>query len=309
MTNVSFVEPNMLWLLLAPPLLFALFAAFADRRSVSKKSHSSIALLMLGITFAGFAAAQPQLMAGQQQRADVIVAIDVSPSMRANDVAPDRFTAARETAKQLIARLPAETRVGIVAFGAEAVVVAPLTPARNGLAYIIDNNLQLRRGTNPAAALSLALDMLALAESPVPRGSAAVVLMGDGVATVEPPPLAVAKTAAERSIRIYTVGLGTPEGEITGWGGRSMNVRLDETSLREVAETTGAKYFAVSSEADAAVAAGQLRLALMADRVTALWFLFAVLAALSFAGAAGAEGYRRGAAAGATAPAAIPASS
>jgi Ca-activated chloride channel family protein len=100
---------------------------------------------------------------------------------------------------------------------------------------------QLNRPEKPAA------------QKPVPPGSyksAAIILLTDGQATTGPDPLEAARMAAERGIRVYTVGVGTPNGEILVGEGWSMRVRLDEETLKQISHITGAEYFYAGTALD-----------------------------------------------------------
>ena len=202
--------------------------------------------------------------------------MDVSGSMRATDVKPNRLVASQEAAKAFLKELPRNVRVGIVAFAGTASVVQPPTLSREDLVTAIDK-FQLQRATAIGSAIVVSLseifpdegiDLTALTFGsgrqrgisidqvqpknpkkefvPVPPGSynsAAIILLTDGQRTTGVDTLEAAKMAAERGVRIYTVGVGTVEGETIGFEGWSMRVRLDEPTLKAVALQTQAEYF------------------------------------------------------------------
>ncbi len=199
--------------------------------------------------------------------------------MRATDVLPTRIVAAQTAAKKFLADLPREVRVGIVAFAGAAQVAQYPTLNREDLVQAIDR-FQLQRGTATGNAIVISLATLfpdagitleqmgapRLAarpitepqkekkeHTPVPPGSynsAAVIMLTDGQRTTGVDPMEAAKMAGERGVRVYTVGIGTVDGETIGFEGWSMRVRLDEATLKAVADRTAADYFYAGSAAD-----------------------------------------------------------
>jgi Ca-activated chloride channel family protein len=213
------------------------------------------------------------------QHETVILAIDVSGSMRATDVEPNRLAAAQAAARTFVDEQPRSTRVGVVAFAATALVVQHPTQNREDIIAAIDR-LQLQRGTAIGSGIIVSLGTIFPDEGitlesvtggnesrrkpmapspfdppsgtekpafkPVPPGSfgsAAIILLTDGQRTTGPDPLEAARVAADRGIRVYTVGIGTPDGEIMGFEGWRMRVRLDEDTLKGVANITRGQYF------------------------------------------------------------------
>jgi Ca-activated chloride channel family protein len=204
---------------------------------------------------------------------DVILAIDTSGSMRATDVKPNRIAAAQSAARAFVESQPRHSRIGIVSIAGTASVVQSPTDNREDLLQAIER-VQLQRGTALGSGIYIALATLLpdaglnlehlihgrprswtdvtreAKDKPVPPGSnrsAAIVLLSDGENNHGPDPLEAAKLAAEHGIRIYTVGIGSTEGITLGFNGWSMRVRLDEDTLRKVAETTHGDYYAASS--------------------------------------------------------------
>jgi Ca-activated chloride channel family protein len=201
----------------------------------------------------------------------VILAIDVSGSMRAVDVEPSRLAAAQAAAKLFVAEQPPKTRIGVVEFSSSAALVQPPTHSRDDLERVIDG---LRPHAATAIGSAILVSLKALfpdadvdvktanlyrqtssppSTTPVKPGSyksAAVILLTDGQNSAGPDPVSAARLAAERGLRIYTVGFGTENGEISWGGGVSMRVGLDEPQLRKIAELTGAEYFRAASAAE-----------------------------------------------------------
>lgn len=211
----------------------------------------------------------------------IILAMDVSGSMRATDVQPNRLVAAQEAAKKFLADLPRHVKVGIVAFAGSAQVAQLPTVNREDLVTAIDRfQLQRATATGNAIVISLAtlfpdagIDLQQMGSqrfgapsrslneapkekkefTPVAPGSytsAAIIMLTDGQRTTGVDPLEAAKMAADRGVRVYTVGVGTVDGETIGFEGWSMRVRLDEETLKAVAGRTQAEYFYAGTAGD-----------------------------------------------------------
>jgi Ca-activated chloride channel family protein len=208
----------------------------------------------------------------------VILAMDVSGSMRATDVEPNRLVASQNAAKAFINELPRAVRVGVVSFAGTAAIVQPPTLSREDVVAAIDR-FQLQRATAIGSGLILSLAAIfpdagidlsqvtgarlmpkALGEqpkekefTPVEPGSytsAAIILLTDGQRTTGPDSMDAAKMAADRGVKVYTVGIGTKEGDTIGFEGWSMRVRLDEDTLKQVAAATRAEYFYAGNALD-----------------------------------------------------------
>jgi Ca-activated chloride channel homolog len=291
---MQFLWPQFLWLLLALPLLVGLYVLLLRRKkkmavryaSLSivreamgarqqMKRHIPPALFLLSMATLLLAASRPvavvTLPSNQQT---IILAMDVSGSMRATDVQPNRLVAAQNAAKSFIGELPRHVKVGIVAFAGSAQVAQLPTVNREDLVTAIDRfQLQRATATGNAIVISLAtlfpdagIDLESMQSgrerqrgasldnekkakkefTPVAPGSypsAAIIMLTDGQRTTGVDPLDAAKLAAERGVRVYTVGIGTVDGETIGFEGWSMRVRLDEETLKAIAQKTSAEYF------------------------------------------------------------------
>ena len=297
---MQFLWPEFLWLLLALPLLVLLYVWLLKRKkkmavryaslSIVKeamggqswKRHIPPALFLLAMAAMLIAAGRPQavvtLPSNQQT---IILAMDVSGSMRATDVQPNRLVAAQNAAKSFIADLPRHVKVGIVAFAGSAQVAQLPTVNREDLVTAIDRfQLQRATATGNAIVISLAtlfpdagIDLEAMQSgrerprglsldaekkakkefTPVAPGSypsAAIIMLTDGQRTTGVDPLDAAKLAADRGVRVYTVGIGTVDGETIGFEGWSMRVRLDEETLKAIAQKTSAEYFYAGTAQD-----------------------------------------------------------
>ncbi|MBP6503720.1 MAG: VWA domain-containing protein, partial [Rhodoferax sp.] len=294
---MTFMWPQFLWLLLAIPLLIVVYIWLLGRKkklalryaslSIVKEAmgtgmhwrrHVPPVLFLLAISAMLFAASRPfAVISLPSTQETIILAMDVSGSMRATDVKPNRLVASQEAAKAFLAELPRNVRVGIVAFAGTASVVQPPTLSREDLVAAIDK-FQLQRATAIGSAIVVSLaelfpdegiDLAAMTYGngnrnrgmsidqvkpknpkkefvPVPPGSynsAAIILLTDGQRTTGVDTMEAAKMAADHGVRIYTVGVGTVEGETIGFEGWSMRVRLDEPTLKSVAQQTQAEYF------------------------------------------------------------------
>jgi len=300
---VKFLWPEALVLLLLVPLVAVLYVwLLARRKRVAVRyanlplireamgrgpgwrRHVPPALFLLALTCMLLAVARPTAVVTlPSQHKTVVLAMDVSGSMRATDVQPNRLVAAQDAAKAFIADQPPFTRIGIVSFAGTAALVQPPTQSREDLIAAIDR-FQLQRATAigsgiivslaaifPDAGIDIAqfspgrdkrgaaLDGPKQADKekapvkPVPPGSypsAVIILLTDGQRTTGPDPLEAAKLAADRGVRVFTVGIGTKEGEVIGFEGWSMRVRLDEDTLKQVANITQGEYFYAGTAVD-----------------------------------------------------------
>jgi Ca-activated chloride channel family protein len=218
-------------------------------------------LLMRAVAATVVALARPHaliVLPGHERT--VILAMDVSGSMRATDVTPSRLAAAKAVAQAIVAARPRPltllsprdqdgegVRIGVVAF-ADAATLAQAPTASPEDAITAIERLQPGQGTAIGSGILTAL--AAIPAAGAADASAAIVLLTDGQSTSGPDPVEAARAAARRGIRIYAVGVGTGEGEILRLKGWSVHARLDEKMLRRVAQVTSGEYFhAVSAPA------------------------------------------------------------
>lgn len=298
---MTFLWPQNLWLLLALPLLVLVYIWLMRRKKKTALRYASLSivkeamgagqsfrrhippiLFLLSIAAMLVAASRPfAVVTLPSQSQTIILAMDVSGSMRATDVQPNRLVASQNAAKAFLAELPRSVKVGIVAFAGTAQVVQPPTVNREDLVAAIDR-FQMQRATaiGSAIVVSLAeifpdagLDVGNLQYGnnrlrgssidqpktekkefkPVAPGSynsAAIILLTDGQRTTGIDTMEAAKMASERGVRVYTVGIGTVDGETIGFEGWSMRVRLDEETLKNVASKTQADYYYAGTAAD-----------------------------------------------------------
>ena len=243
-------------------------------------------LLCLGLLLLCAALARPQtILMTPLREATVMLVLDTSGSMRAKDLKPSRIEAAQQAAKQFIQDKPSRLRVGLVtAAGTAALVQAPIDerdallkaldylPLQYGSALgtgilvsleallpgsgidaqkIINEASDMGGGKKPAnAGQSLDTQNQAIKETEASanRGkNMAIVLMSDGQSNMGPDLLKMAELAAKHEVKIYTVGIGTAEGDVVHMQGRSMRVKLEDEALKKVSALTQGEYFRADS--------------------------------------------------------------
>jgi Ca-activated chloride channel family protein len=304
---MTFLWPELLLLLLLVPALVGGYVWLLRRKKKEALRYASLSLvkeaigpgqtvrrhlpalcLLLSFIAAIIAIARPTaLLTLPSKQQTIIMAMDVSLSMGARDVEPNRITAAQAAARAFVNEHPDDVQIGIVAFGGTASLVQPPTRSREELIAAIDR-FQLQRATATGSALYVALSALfpdadidleslvfnggltrngsriakldkPKAEkkpfTPVTPGSyksGVIILMSDGRRTTGPDPLDAARWAADHGVRVFTVGFGTSEGGTIGFEGWSAYVRLDEETLKAIADITRGEYFYAGTAADLA---------------------------------------------------------
>jgi len=307
---MHFVWPEALWSLLMLPLLWAAYVWLIKRQRAQALRFPSLMLLRpalqgqrawrrhvppllvwLALACSLLALARPFARVSlPSDYMTLVMALDVSRSMLAQDVPPSRIEAAKDAAKAFIRELPPQVRVGIVSFAGSAQLAQQVTDQREDLLAAIDR-FELQRGTATGSGLLLALSTLmpdagiqlesalygssfgnysapggarplgsaAAAPSskppPVPVGSytaGAIILLSDGRRTTGPDPMDAARQAADLGVRVHTVAFGTPEGFIPGMEGYSFYARVDEETLQAVAKATGGEFFRAQNAQDLA---------------------------------------------------------
>jgi Ca-activated chloride channel family protein len=298
---MSFLWPELLWLLLAVPALIGMYFLLLRREKGRLRRYASLTMIrdaigagqgfrrhlppllfLLALVVLLVAIARPTATVTLPSQHDtIILAMDVSGSMRATDVAPSRIVAAQNAARAFVADQPASARIGVVSFAATASVVQPPTRNHEDILAAIDR-FQLQRGTAIGSGILVALktifpevevDLRASNAREAGRGgpldragepgepaaktvapgsytAAAIILLSDGQTTTGPNPIEAARVAAEHGVRVYTVGIGTANGQILGSEGWSMRVRLDEEALKTIADITRGGYFYASDASE-----------------------------------------------------------
>jgi Ca-activated chloride channel homolog len=276
---MNFIWPQSLWLLLLVPAIVAGYRRVVKRNGLTALRHVPPALFAAAMVLLIISTARPTaLLVMPTEARTVILAIDVSGSMSADDVAPNRLAAAQSAARGFVNTLPSNVRVGIVAFADDAQLVQAPAADREEVLFAIDS-LRPQNGTAIGSGILVSLGAL----PPDPEATAAIILLTDGQNSQGPDPMEAARLAAGRGVRVYTVGVGTEYGQIHDERGWRTTVGIDEDSLRAIAELTGSEYFYASSAPDLkAVYAGlsaKVVLARIRTEISALLCAFAALAA------------------------------
>lgn len=265
-----FEYPSLLWLLLVPVLLAALYiyrelASRVPHLRVSNAApwlssggsflsvlrHLPFVLRLSALCLIIVAIARPrsssQVEKIDTEGIDIVLAMDVSTSMLARDFTPDRISAAKDIAIEFIAQRPSD-RMGIVVFAGESYTQCPLTTDRATLINMmkeVQTDL-IEDGTAIGNGLATAVARMSGSDAP----SRVVILLTDGVNNRgEVAPLTAAQIAKTYGIRVYTIGVGAngmaPYPVVTPWGieERKIQVEIDEELLKGIAETTGGRYF------------------------------------------------------------------
>jgi Ca-activated chloride channel family protein len=313
---MTFLWPGFLVLLLAVPLLAAAYVAILRRRrpvgarysslllvreAVGRTSrirrHLPVALLLAALGALALAAARPAaIVSVPASQVTIVLALDVSGSMCSTDIPPSRLEAAEQAAASFVERQGASTQIAIVAFSGFAEIVQAPTSDREVLLDAI-RSLTTGRRTAVGSGILTSIDAIAEIDSSVaksvqdpnvpaptavPKGAYApdiVVLLTDGASNAGPEPLDAARQAADRGVRVYTIGFGTAEGGdfapacarqfigreppaggpgggfggfgggFGGFGGGGGGFRrgIDEDTLEQIAAETGAKYYPAES--------------------------------------------------------------
>ncbi len=291
---MTFLWADALWLLLLIPALVAAYILLQRRRQKYALRYASLSVVkealgrgpgwrrhippfffLLGLTAMILALARPAaIILLPSQQGTVILTIDVSGSMQAQDMKPSRLEAAKVAARAFIDKQPPNVRIGIVSFSDNAAVVQSPTSDRAAVLAAI-NRLTPQRGTaigrgiltsvdaafeDPTKPVPTPIPRDALGSieptptpTPMPRGQhapAIVVLLSDGESNVGPRPIDILEQVANRGVRVYTVGLGSPEGVVLNVQGRNVRVRLDEQVLKRIADETDGDYFRADTEAN-----------------------------------------------------------
>ena len=330
---MSFERPLLLLALLAVPVAVGLYllaerrraryavtftnlevlAAVADGRNWRRLVPPALALLAFAVLAAALARPHVDTLV-PRERATVILVVDVSRSMHAEDVAPTRLAAAQEAVRTFIDRVPPRLRVGLIAFAGDPQVAAPPTTDRELLRASLDS-IDLFPGYSGTAigdALALAVELAEQATggggaggdgdgqtialrtaAPAPSAEesvASILFLSDGSQTrgfLEP--LQGAELARTAGIPVFTISLGTQEGTVTGnFGGfqQTIPVPPDPVTLRAIAEETGGKFFAARDAGALEAAYAELGSSLGREpgrREATAWFLAGAAALLTAA--------------------------
>lgn len=275
---MSFIWPIMLVFLLLVPLYVVMYMRLQRQRrqmaerygslgfgnmgaSLSgKRRHVPALFFLVGLTLLLFSLARPQTVVSLPRvEGTVMLAFDVSGSMSATDMQPTRMEAAKVAARDFVQRQPSTVQIGVVAFSDSGLAVQPPTNDQTLILASIDR-LTPQRGTSLGQGILAALATLDADEeqnvrrystlnvtpTPVPAGSnnsSAIVLLSDGENNANPAPQAAAQAAADRGVRIYTIGIGSVAGTTLEVNGFSVHTQLDEALLKDVAQISQGMYY------------------------------------------------------------------
>lgn len=315
---MTFLWPDALWLLLLLPLLILLYWWLLARKKKNAVRFANLAMVRQAVgaggrwrrhlppllflfalaAMIGSIARPVAVITLPSDHRMVVLAMDVSLSMRAVDVQPSRIVAAQNAARTFVADQPRGTKIGVVAFAGTATLVQAPTHNKEDILGAIDR-FKLQRATAVGSGILVSLSAIfpdmefdlrstnprlrgdgkegltkrgldsprgaeksrdldrrngdkasGKAAAPGSYSSAVIILLTDGQTTTGPDPIESAKMAAERGVRVFTVGVGTENGEIMGNEGWRMRVRLDEDSLKKIANITQGEYFYAGNASD-----------------------------------------------------------
>jgi Ca-activated chloride channel homolog len=273
--DIHFVWPHLLWwLLLIVPVAAFLYGFSRGRGVWGLTGWLSTALMTMGLACLLLAIARPQMKIDLPTRADrLMVVLDTSGSMRADDVSPERFSLAKSTVQALIEQQPAAMQVGLVTTAATATVNQAPTTDREALLGALDTvNLQTGSALGSGLLIGLSellpsagIDVQALMNDSMQRRqpddapswsldpklvkpagsnrSVAMLLISDGESNMGPDVMQMAELAAQLGVRIYTVGVGTTDGAVVKAEGVSQRVRLEPAVLQDIAQITMGTYY------------------------------------------------------------------
>ena len=283
LNSVTLLWPSLLWVFAGLPFLIGVYLWLCRDQKWSR--HGYALLMLCGISLVMFSLARPQAVLLLPGRLDtVMLALDTSGSMRATDVQPSRIEAAQAAVRTFIAEQPSQVKVGIVTVASTAAVAQAPTVNRDELYRAIET-LPLQTGSALGSGILVALaqllpgsgieveKILTEADRPPPKDTGkplgetgkgsnqvklepgsnkalAIVLISDGQSNMGPDVLKMAQLAADHGVRVYTVGVGTPEGIVLKAQGLSMRVKLDEVALKKIAELTLADYYRATNASD-----------------------------------------------------------
>jgi len=276
LSSISFLWPLMLYSAILVPA-FGLAYAYLTKRFPP-------IILSIGLAMLCMAMARPQaVLMAPLREATVMLALDTSGSMRAKDLKPSRIEAAQQAALKFIESKPARLRVGLVTVAGTAALAQAPTEEKDALRRALEN-LPLQYGSALGSGLLISLEALLpgsgidaqkiineSADNGGPRKPAdsgksldtpkpketeasasrgrnmAIVLMSDGQSNMGPELIKMAELAASHEVKVYTVGIGTPEGDVVQIQGRSMRVKLEDEALKKVANITQGTYYRADS--------------------------------------------------------------
>lgn len=234
-------------------------------RKVGARRHIPPGLMLIGIGMLAVSFARPQMMVSLPHvEGTVILAFDVSNSMSADDLEPSRLEAAKVAARSFVESQPPAIRIGVVGFGGSGLIVQAPTDDQAAVLEAIDR-LRPQGGTSLGEGIFVSLNAIAgeaLSIEQASEGdgvdalriedysSAVLLLLSDGENNEAPDPREIAQLAAEAGVRIYTIGVGTPDGTVIEVEGFHVVTQLDEVMLEDIASVTNGRYYRADDEQD-----------------------------------------------------------
>jgi Ca-activated chloride channel family protein len=283
---MSFIWPAMLVLLLLVPLAIVLYRRAQQRRRhlaarygslglmhasagrpLGARRHIPPALFLAGLAILTIALARPQSpISLPRVEGTVILAFDVSGSMAAEDMQPTRMEAAKAVARDFVERQPGSVQIGVVAFSDGGFAIQAPTNDQAAILGAI-NRISPQRGTSIGQGILASLNTIVAqtepplrrystlnpTPTPVPAGSdtsAMIVMLTDGENNGPPDPLAAAQAAADRGVRIYTIGIGSAAGATLHVDGFTVHTRLDEATLQQISQLSEGTYYNAQNQDD-----------------------------------------------------------
>jgi len=287
---MKFIWPAMLLLLVLIPILVFWYARMQQRRRILATRYGSLGMMqgavrnrlgvrrhipplifLLSLTLLIIALARPETSVSLPRiQGTVILAFDVSGSMAADDLKPTRMEAAKTAVQSFIERQSPSVQIGVVAFSDSGLSVQIPTNDKDEL-YAAIGRLTPQRGTSLANGILASLTTIeasngaqtnyysnltptpAPTPTPMPRGvytPSVIILLTDGENNQNPDPLEVAQAAADRGVRIYTVGIGSAAGADLHVDGFTIHTQLDEPMLQQISQITGGAYYNAENEED-----------------------------------------------------------
>ncbi len=269
MTSLTLLAPWRLLLLVLPALLVVLTVVDVRRKPKQRVRFSSLdlfdglavapshtkravplGLLVLAMCVGVVAAGRPAYeKTDSMEKAVVVLAIDVSLSMSATDVAPSRIEVAKKSAIRFVDNAPADTLIGVVAFDSAAQQVISATDNRDAVRRVI-SRLEPGTGTAIGEAIFAALDTISAAadEADADKSAGTIILLSDGTTTTGRPDSEAATAAQARGVKVNTIAFGTADGTVVTPDGQTVPVPPDEQALRNIADIARGKSFAATTE-------------------------------------------------------------
>ncbi len=279
---MSFFWPFMLYFLILIPILVGIYFRLQQRRRKAVEKYGSLGFVqegghrpgirrhlpplffLISLTILTLALARPKtVLSLPRVEGTVILVFDVSGSMAADDLKPTRMEAAKAAAIEFVQRQPTSIQIGVVAFSDGGLsVLTPTNDQESILASI--ERLSPQRGTSLANGILSALETIEggigkssgtiapePSPTPVPKrtySSAVIILLTDGENNMSPDPLVAAQAAADRGVRVHSIGIGSSAGTVLQVNGFTVFTQLDEPMLQQISQMTGGAYFKAENE-------------------------------------------------------------